>query len=195
MIGTNLSTRPFYNEQLVRWLLLAYAVGVAAVSVFHVATFVTLSRRDTDLGVRSSLAETKAAGARRLAEAVRARIDVAELKAVTGAAAEANRLIDRRTFSWTQLLAAFEATLPPEVRIVSVSPRVEKGGQMRIEMVVVARTAEDVDLFAAKLEARGELANVMLRQEVVNPEGLLETMLSGDYVGPGRRVHEKRGGS
>jgi len=195
MIATNLSTRPFYNERLVHVLLAGAAVVVAAVTLVNAIAFVKLSRLDRDLGARAGVAERAAADARRKAEAIRARIDPAELKAASAAAGEANRLIDRRTFAWTQLLDAFEATLPPEARVTSISPRVDKSGQMRIEMVVVARTAEDVDLFAAKLEARGELANIMLRQEIVNQEGLLETTLFGDYVGKARRANAKQGGS
>jgi Tfp pilus assembly protein PilN len=178
----------------VRGLLVTAVLVVAALTVLNAVTLVTLSRRDRDLGARAGVAEREASRTRRQADTIRARIDAAELKAVIGAATEANHLIDRRAFSWTELLLTFEATLPPDVRIVSISPRVDKGGRMRIEMVVVARTAEDVDRFAANLEARGELADVMLRQEIVNAEGLLETTLTGDYVGKGRRVGARRGG-
>jgi hypothetical protein len=41
-------------------------------------------------------------------------------RGVQTAAHEANALIDRRTFSWTELLNQFQATLPPDVRIGGV---------------------------------------------------------------------------
>ena len=44
------------------------------------------------------------------------------------AAREANQLIDRRAFSWTDLFNRFEETLPADVRIVAVTPQVDTRG-------------------------------------------------------------------
>jgi Tfp pilus assembly protein PilN len=193
MIHTNLSTRPFYNERLVHSVLLLVAVVVAVVTVVNALAIVTLSQRDAALGSQTALAEQKAVRARRAADAVRRSIDATSLQAVAAAAREANGLIDRRTFSWTALLGELEAALPPDVRVGSVQPRVDKDGRMTIELVVVARTAEDINTFAEKLEARHAFENLLFRQEDVNPEGLLETTLVGRYVGEARPTDDRKG--
>lgn len=186
MISTNLSTRPFYNERLVHTLLAIVAVAVLAVSGLNAWTIVHLSGKDGEQNAQAARAEKKTVEARRAAERIRRSIDAAELQAVTASAVEANRLIDERTFSWTQLLSDFERTLPADVRITAVTPRIEKDGRMSIQMAVVARRAEDVNEFVEKLEAQAGFSDVVPRQESLNTEGLREVILVGRYVGTAR---------
>ena len=61
--------------------------------------------------------ESLARDLRQKARAVQQSIDKSQLSLVDAAAREANELIDRRAFSWTELLNQFQATLPPDVRI------------------------------------------------------------------------------
>jgi hypothetical protein len=192
MNQTNLSTRPFYNERLVHTVLLLLAAAVIVVTVLNARAVITLSRRDAALGTATSQAERAAEVSRGNADRVRRSINAAELQTVSGAAGEANTLIDRRTFSWTQLLAEFETALPSDVRIASVQPHVDKEGRMTIDLVVVARQAEDINAFAEKLEARGAFQNILFRQENVNQEGLLETTMSGHYAGKARTAGNAR---
>ncbi len=187
MISTNLSTRPFYNERLVRLVLLALAVLVLAITALNVWTFGALSRKDAELNQRTASAERKTNDARRAAQRIRQSINTTELGAVTVAATEANRLIGQRTFSWTQLLSEFEQTLPGDVRISGVTPRVDREGRLFVDIYVVGRRAEDINTFAEKLEARGAFADITWTDETVNDEGLRETTLNGRYVGAARR--------
>jgi hypothetical protein len=192
MNQTNLSTRPFYNERLVHTVLALLAAAVVVVTAVNVRAVLTLSRRDAALGTATSQAERAADVSRRNAARVRRSLNAVELQTVSAAASEANTLIDRRTFSWTRLLADFEAALPPEVRVASVQPHVDKEGGMTVTLLVVARQAEDINAFAEKLEARGAFENIMFRQESVNQEGLLETTMEGRYIGKARAAGKAR---
>lgn len=186
MISTNLSTRPFYNERLVHTLLGIVAVAVLAVSALNAWTIVSLSGKDGEQNAQAARAEKKTEEARRAADRIRRSIDPAQLKAVTADAVEANRLIEERTFSWTQLLSDFEKTLPADVRITAVTPKIERDGSMSIQVGIVARRAEDVNDFVEKLESQAGFADVVPRQEAVNNEGLREIVLAGRYVGNAR---------
>lgn len=183
MKHTNLSTRPFYNERLVHAVLAAVALIVIAVSIANVFAVSSLSRKDAALGADTTRAEKQAADARASAARVRQGIDADRLREVSNAAAEANRLIDRRTFSWTHLLTEFERTLPSDARISSVVPRAGKEGQTHVEINVVARTADDVNSFVEKLEARGSFAGLLPVQQSIGDDGLLQAKLVGRYVG------------
>ncbi len=189
MISTNLSTRPFYNERLVRLVLLAIGVIVLAISAANVWAFGALTRKDAEQNARTANAERRTADARRAAQRIRQSINPEELGTVTTAAVEANRLIAQRTFSWTQLLGEFEQTLPTDVRISGVTPRYDKEGRMFVDIYVVGRRAEDINEFADKLEARGAFADIKWTDETVNAEGLRETTLNGRYVGTARRTN------
>ena len=181
MLRTNLATRPFYNERVVHLALIAAAVVVVAISVFDVVSWVSLRRHYADLVNQVSGAESRAAGLQRDAQRLRRSLNRAEVDAVAKAAIEANALIDRRTFSWTGLFGRFEATLPADVRILAVAPKVDKDGNLTVRIVVASRQAEDVETFIEKLTESGSFAGLLSREEVLNPDGLLEVTLEGRY--------------
>ena len=177
----NLSTRPFYNERIVdAGLALAGAV-VLALTAFNLWQVYVLSGRNAEVQGRLSQAETKTRELRERATAIRQSINPRELEATVAAAREANVLIDRRVFSWTEVLNQFETTLPPSVRISSVRPRVERDGTMMVDVVVLARTVEAVDTFIENLEQRGAFSGVLSREEFVNEDGLIQASIEGRY--------------
>jgi hypothetical protein len=182
MLRTNLATRPFYNERIVHLALGLAAVAVLAISVYNVASWVSLRRHHTELVNQVSGAELRAADLQRDAQRLRRSLNRTEVEAVAKAATEANALIDRRTFSWTGLFGRFEETLPPDVRILAVAPKTDKDGNLIVRIVVASRQAEDVETFVEKLTQSGSFAGLLSREEVLNPEGLLEVTLEGRYL-------------
>jgi Tfp pilus assembly protein PilN len=181
VIQTNLSTRPFYNERAVHLALLALAVVVVAATVFNVTRVIQLSRSDTQQATQASRDEKRSADLRRAAERLRATVDPRQIELVSGQARRANDLIDRRTFSWTDLFNRFETTLPAEVRITSIRPHiVPKQGTM-LTITVIAKSVEDVAEFMLKLEQNGAFESVLPADERFN-EGLLEAVLDMKYV-------------
>ncbi len=182
MLRTNLSTRPFYNERLVHAVLGLVTVAAIAFTAYNAARIVTLRQRLAALEQTAVANEAETARLRAEAEQVRRGLDQQEIQKIASAAAEANAIIDSRVFSWSELFERFEDTLPPDVRIVSVSPRVDRSGRMMIAMIVVSRRPEDVALFVDEMEKTGAFRNVLSSQETVNDEGLLETVLEGQYL-------------
>lgn len=188
MRSINLSTRPFYNERAVHAALALLAVVVVGVTAFNLWQVFGLSRRQADLQARIDEAGAKARSLRTQASRIRASINPSELDATLAAAREANELIDRRVFSWTELLNQFEATLPPTVRISAVKPRVGQDRVMIVEMVVVARSVEGVDLFIENLEKAGTFSGLLSREEFVNEGGLIQASLEGRYTPRSSRI-------
>jgi Tfp pilus assembly protein PilN len=177
----NLSTRPFYNERAVHAVLALAAALVLAVSAFNLWQVYGLSGRHAELQGRIAQAEGKSRELRDRATSIRRAINPLELEATVAAAREANVLIERRVFSWTEVLNQFETTLPAAVRISSVRPRVERDGTMMVDVVVLARTVEAVDAFIENLEKRGAFSGVLSREEFVNEDGLIQASLQGRY--------------
>ena len=177
----NLSTRPFYNERAVLAVLSLAAVLVVAVSAFNLWQVYGLSGRQAELQRRISRAEATSRDLRDRAATIRRSINPRELEATVAAAREANVLIERRVFSWTDVLNQFETTLPATVRISSVRPRVERDGTMMVDVVVLARTVEAVDAFIENLEKRGAFSRVLSREEFVNEDGLIQASIQGRY--------------
>jgi hypothetical protein len=177
----NLATRPFYNERLVRVLLTTALVAAAAWTAVNVANLISLSQQGAMLAERVRSTSQSAEAARREAQALRATLNAAEIAAASGAASEANRLIAQRTFSWTTLFNRFEATLPPDVRLVQVQPQADEDGQMMVSLTVVSRRIEDLDTFIERLEATRSFRGVLSRADNALEDGTIESHLQGYY--------------
>ena len=187
MLRTNLSTRPFYNVRAVKaaiGLLAAVVIGLTALNLVEV---IRLSGAEASLGARASDYEDQAARMRQEAAQLRAKVDPRELAIVAAAAREANLVIDRRVFSWTDLMTQFEATLPEDVRITAVSPR-EDQGRLVIGVAVEARSVEDLDAFVEALEATGNFREVLPVEQRPTEDGLVEAIVEGAYIPPAREV-------
>jgi len=183
MIRTNLSTRPFYNERLVYFWLAVLAAAVVAATAFNASRVLRYSRSDTRLATQASHDESRAADLRRQAARLRATVDPHQVDFAAADARQANDLIDRRTFSWTELFNRFEMTLPDEVRIVSVKPHVARDKGIGLAIVVSARTVDDVKAFIINLEATGGFRNVRPAEEHTDESsGLLVSSLEAEYL-------------
>jgi Tfp pilus assembly protein PilN len=182
MIRTNLSTRPFYNERIVAIWLLVFLVAVVVASVFNATRVLQYSRNDTELGLQASRDEARAAELRRQAARVRTTVDPKQIAFASLEARQANDLIDRRTFSWTELFNRFETTLPDEVRITSVRPKIEKG-RFLLTIAIVARSVEDISQLMDRLQATGAFTKVGRNiEEHVNEQGQILATLDVEYV-------------
>ena len=194
MLRTNLSTRPFYNVRAVHATLGALAMIVLAITIFNVAQTLSLTARQSSLGARASEAEAEATRLRGEAARVRAQIDPKELEIVSAAAREANEIIDQRAFSWTNLFAQLETTLPDDVRVTAVQPRIDKEGSFIVSIAVEARRIEDLDAFIEALERESTFRSVLPKDERTTEEGLIEAIVEGTYVPPARETSSRPGG-
>ena len=181
MLRTNLSTRPFYNVRAVHAALGATAAVMLLFTLFNAVQIVRLALSQQTLGASAADAEQEAARLRSEAARIRAQINPQELQVVANEAREANRIIDQRAFSWTELFAQFEATLPPDVRITAVQPRIEENNFI-IGVGVEARRAEDLDAFVEALETGGSFHNVLAVKEQTGESGLIEAVVEANYV-------------
>lgn len=182
MLRTNLSTKPFYNERLLHLVLGLVGAMAIALTIFNVTQIAGLSRQQADLTNRAMAAERQAQDLRAQAAAVRRGLNPAELRAVAAAAGEANLLINRRLFSWTDLLNRLETTLPDAVRITAMRPDIDRNGTITIYMTVVGRRVEDIDQFMESLEATSAFADVLSREEISRDDGLRQASIEGRYT-------------
>jgi Tfp pilus assembly protein PilN len=182
VIRTNLSTRPFYNDRAVTVGLVVIALVVAGATAFNVTRLLRYSRSDTRLTAQAEHDEARAADLRGAAAQLRATVDPRQIDAASVQARQANDLIDRRTFSWTELLNLFETALPPDVRITSVRPRVDRKSGTTLEITVIGRTVNDVGEFMQSLGKTGAFAGVRPVEEHENEQGMWEASLETVYT-------------
>lgn len=181
MIRTNLSTRPFYNVTAVRVVLGVIALLVLALTVLHVVRLLSLRANEQVLSARATEARAEANRLRADAERIRGQVDPRELEQVASAAAEANGVIAQRAFSWSRFLAQIESTLPPDVRVTSIEPRIEEG-EVRVTLDVEAQRAVDLATFMDALEGESTFRNVLPTRSLYADDGVLEASVEGDYL-------------
>ena len=181
MLRTNLATRPFYNERLVHWLIAAAAIAVIAFTAFNVSAYLRLSGRQGGLSADIARDEAMARTLASRAADARRRIDAKSLERVRAQAAEANGIIDARTFSWTALFDDIEATLPPTVMLTAITPSIGPDGAS-VRLTVLGRTVEAIDTFIERLEGTTRFENVQPSSETVTEEGLFQTQVTGRYL-------------
>lgn len=181
MLRTNLSNRPFYNDRGIRAAIAALALVALGLTVFNAAEVYRLQSQNRELGAAVGRNELEASGYREKARVIRQSLNRDQLAAVEIKAREANQLIDRRAFSWTELLNQFQATLPPDVRVTSVQPQIDQDGRMMVTMAVVSKKLEDLEEFIEALEATGSFTGVLSRQDSAEEDGTLKSVLQGYY--------------
>jgi Tfp pilus assembly protein PilN len=181
VINTNLSTRPFYNTRAVSFWLLALVCTVVVTTVFNGWRILHYSQSDSALATQATADSSKAAAMRQAAAKLRASVDARQVALVSVEAKKANDLIDRRTFSWTDLLNQFEQTLPADVRITTVRPRVKEDRTVLLAVTAVGRSVDDVNQFVENLEDTKSFAHLLVRDERTNEAGQLEVTIEANY--------------
>jgi Tfp pilus assembly protein PilN len=152
---------------------------VLAATAYNVAQLVGLTSTQRTLGAKADAAETEATRLRQQATQIMSRVDQKELATVDKAAREANSIIDGRTFSWTQVFAQFEHTLPADVRITSVQ---QQTGREVVVIGAEARDTNDVDEFIEALEKTGAFRDVIARNETVMENDIIAATIEAAYV-------------
>ncbi|HEX5475640.1 MAG TPA: PilN domain-containing protein [Vicinamibacterales bacterium] len=181
MLRANLSTRPFYNERLVHAVLAVVAIAVAAALAFEAVAIVRLSRQNTELSAAIQRDRADADQLARQAAETRRRIDSTDLRQVASAAAEANALIQQRTFSWTAFFNDIEQTLPENVMLLSVRPDV-RDEATKVTMEVVGKRTEDIEAFMRQLEKTGHFHDVLPPNVQVLDDGSERVTLVAAYT-------------
>jgi Tfp pilus assembly protein PilN len=181
VIRNNLSTRPFYNVAAVRAWLAVGVVLVVLATAFNVVHVLRYSNSNTELVTRAENDEARAAELRRAAQKLRSSVDVAQVDAVSADARQANDLIDRRTFSWTELFNRFERTLPADVRITAVQPTIDRDRQIHLLVTVLARTVDDVNQFMENLDQTRAFVDLRSSSESATEDGQITSALDMIY--------------
>lgn len=184
MLRTNLSTRPFYNERVVRVVLGALVALLLLALAYEVQQGLVLTRQQSQARRQAAADEGKSKELRASAARLQASISQAELERVQAAATEANGVIDGRAFSWTGLLNHIETTLPAGVMLTAIRPSVSDAG-VAVSMTVVGRGVAEVGAFMDGLEARGGFADVLSTAEQTRDDGRIQAVVTGRYTGGG----------
>ena len=183
MLKGNLSTRPFYSERLAKLAIGAVAFGALLLTVYNGLELIARSSERRELRGRIERDLGEAASVRAATAELQRTVDRATLGRLAASTGEANDVIGQRTFSWTEFFGLIEKTLPTDVRLVTVSPRVERG-VFKVSMSVVARDLEDVSGFVDELLQTGRFYDAATVDMQRREDGSLNAKIDAAYLSP-----------
>ena len=192
MLRTNLATRPFYNERVAQLVLTVAGVAALALLAAGIARGVDVARSQAALSAAAEAAEREAAQLAGRTSSVRRAIEAGEVESIADAVAEANRLVDQRTFSWTEFFNVIDRTLPSGVMLTAVRPEHDEDG-VSVVVGVIGRRIADIDEFISLLEGTDVFADVLAREEEMLEGGRYRARLAGRYRPAGADARDGSG--
>lgn len=151
----NLASKPFTNR-LLPWLLTAVVLFVSVIGLLGVVHYTLQANRESEaIRVEINNLRTQEKGLLDDAKKVKALMTRDQLQALEAA----HQLVDRKTFSWSRLLADLEAALPGNVRVSRIAVRAigMQGDQTvaDLELTVFAKSANVVTAMIRDMDRTG----------------------------------------
>lgn len=165
----NLASRPFRNEALPNLgFLLALLLGVGATAQHALHLRRLLGETSSTLHTQVVALEQELQQLR--SEARSGRV-AAPLPATLAEWRVVKALVDRRSFSWSQLLSRLEEALPAGVRLTSIAPLNPAADRVPLEVAAVARSRDEGFEFARVLLQQGSFRDVYPESVRSTPRG------------------------
>jgi len=183
MLKGNLATRPFYSERLASLAIGAVALGALLLTAYNGLEIIARSSERTELRGRIARDLAEASSVRAATAELQRTVDRTTLGRLAASTSEANDVIGQRTFSWTEFFGLIEKTLPADVRLVTVSPRVERG-VFKVSMSVVARDLGDVSGFVDALLQTGRFYDAATVDMQRREDSSLNAKVDAAYLSP-----------
>jgi len=163
-IRLNLATAPQANHRpFLTGAVISGAVGALAFVFLWHAAF-TSWEANRELRIESSRLEEQIRADRTKQEDLAAYFRTPFARQTLDRSAFLNSLIDERSFPWTKVFMDLEQTLPPGVRVVSISPRLVNG-RAEVELEVGAATDDGKIRFLEAVEKSRVFSGMVVKEE------------------------------
>jgi len=167
----NLASRPFRNRTL-PWTAAVVVSAASLLALVYVFSEASRARAEADVAEQQTM-RLRAEKAALEDRAKRITQEIPEDQRATLKAA--HEIVDRKTFSWSQLFSDLEASLPSSVRVSRINVRdvTQRGGLTRAEldMALVGRTPTDVTGMIAEMGRGGTFSAVPLTENQKSGKG------------------------
>ena len=165
----NLASKPFSNR-IVPWALTVIILFVSLIGLLIVVQLTTKTRKEADLlqGQITQLKQREHA----LLESAK-QVQQAFTPEQQQAIPAAHALIDRKSFSWSRLLADLESSLPPNVKVSRIAVRdVSRQADQTVAQL-------DLAVFAKNPSTIDEMIRAMHQEGVFLPQIRTQTLQKG----------------
>lgn len=170
-LDINLASQP-YEDSRQFWIRWGTAIaGLGLLTIFLVAMTITgwaNARHDhaAIAQVRQQIADRDMFHAE--AEAT---LNRAENRTTRDESQFLNDLIERKSFSWTQVLESMEKVMPPRVHLVNITPASDEDNQISLKMTVAGESRDRVLELMRRMEESQRFAHTNVVSETLSPNG------------------------
>ena len=167
----NLATNPAGGYRAFALLACLAAVALVGAAALLVAQFLGSEGPPEELAARerSLLAEQRKLG--ELAAGAAATVRGARAAEILDRTAFLNELLVRKGVSWTHTFLDIERVLPPNVRVLTIEPRVAVGDTILLDMTVSSKAPADFIEFLKALEGSQLFGSPALRGSAPPADG------------------------
>jgi hypothetical protein len=168
-LDINLASQP-YEDARQFWVNWGAAVGVVAVLTLVLLTLDITgwvnARRD-----RAAIAQIKAmiADRDRLRAQAEKTLNLPQNRTTRDESQFLNGLIERKAFSWTQVLESLEKVMPPRVHLIGISPQLDEDNQLGLKMSVGGDSRDRALELARRMEESHRFAQTQVTSENFQP--------------------------
>ena len=161
----NLAASPLENNR--RFIAGAFAVGIVAVAALVFLSVHAVEARRTNRVMRGDIGrlENQIRASQREQERLRSAFKDPKTVETMNRSQFLNNLIEQRTFPWTKMFADLEKILPPGVRVVSISPQMDKKGRVKVMLVISAMNDEQKMKFLRSMVSSSAFSDMQVTQE------------------------------
>lgn len=161
----NLATAPLENNR--RFIAGASALGIVALAAMAVLSLhaVNARRANREMRIQIDNLHSQIRVSLRQQETLRNEFKAPQAVEALKRSAFLNGLIEERTFPWTKMFADLEQRLPPGVRVISISPQMDKDGHVKVGLVVGAVNDEQKQKFLDSMSSSPVFPDMHVMQE------------------------------
>ncbi|GAC1658283.1 MAG: hypothetical protein NVS9B15_19870 [Acidobacteriaceae bacterium] len=164
-IAINLATQPFEDRRafVLRWSAITTAVLLLALALLTLAFRQGQERRQTDQ-VFADI-EQQRQQVQRERQRTEATLNEPQNRGTRDHAQFLNRVILRKTFSWTAVFSELEHVLPPSVKVTTIRPEVDENNHLNIRLAVESENRAAALDFIRRIESTNQFRNAQLLNE------------------------------
>ena len=181
----NLSGRRFPRYRGTNLMLTGVLVLILMFSVWQVVGFQDYTARVSELNRREQalLVESEHLGTR--IEELDQRLGRPDVRAQIQEIQFLDQVIERKNFSWMQLLEQIEIVIPRDVHLTSLVPQVRREDAVYVQMEARGRSIDSLSEFIARMEVSAAFRNVVVSlEERDTVQGVVEVriVMGAEYL-------------
>jgi Tfp pilus assembly protein PilN len=161
----NLATAPLENNR--RFIAGSSILGVIGLAVMLLLSLHTVHARRANREMREGIDNLReqVRNSLRQQESLRNAFKSPQTQEALKRSEFLNGLIEARTFPWTKMFANLEQILPPGVRVISISPKMDKEGLVTVVFSVGAVNDEQAIKFLNSIDTSPVFSDVHVTRE------------------------------